>query len=182
MTIQKTYLARPKTSLMEYNKIISVTGKPGLFELLSTRADGAVIRSLEDNSTKFAASRQHQFSHLDSIEVYTTKENTTLRDVFKAMKESDEKLPDAKADASALRTYFENVYPDMDFDRVFNSDMKKMVKWYGILEKNNIDFTAESEEPAPEKDTKPHHPENTHVKEMKPQQTNPRKVESRGVK
>lgn len=167
---------------MEYNKIISVTGMPGLFELLTTRADGAVVKSLEDESTKFAASRQHQFSHLESIEVYTEKDNTTLREVFMAMKDSEEKIPDAKADAKALKAYFEKVYPDMDFDRVFNSDLKKMVKWYHILVKNKIDFTVKSEETAASAETKSHHPEKAHVKDMKPQQTNPRKVESRGVK
>lgn len=168
---------------MEYNKIISVTGMPGLYELLSTRADGAVVKSLENNSTKFAASRQHQFSHLESIEVFTNKENVMLSDVFAAMKENREKIPDGNADAKVIKAYFEKVYPDLDHDRVFNSDLKKMVKWYHILEKNKIDFSVK--EATPESKTKPpasNHADTTHVKEMKPQQTNPRKIESRGVK
>lgn len=166
---------------MDYNKIISITGMPGLYELLSSRADGAVVKSLEDGSTKFASSRQHQFSHLESIEIYTTTENTYLGEVFEKMKNSDEKVPESNADAKTLKGYFEKVVPDMDFERVFNSDMKKIVKWYHILDKNKIDFTAKSEEKA-STDAKPTHADNTHVKEMKPQQTNPRKVESRGVK
>ena len=80
---------------MDYNKIISITGMPGLYELLSSRADGAVVKSLEDNSTKFASSRQHQFSHLESIEIYTTSDNTYLGDVFQKMKNSDEKVENA---------------------------------------------------------------------------------------
>ena len=169
---------------MDYNKIISITGMSGLYELLSSRADGAVVKSLEDNSTKFASSRQHQFSHLESIEVYTTKENTFLGEVFEAMKKSDEKIPESNADPKALKAYYEKVVPDMDFEKVFNSDLKKMVKWYYILEKNKVDFTAKSEEGKTGSETKPSgtHAENTHVKDMKPQQTNPRKVESRGVK
>ncbi len=67
---------------MEYNKLVSVTGLPGLFELLSSKSDGAVVRSLEDNITKFVSSRQHNFSHLESIEVYTTKDNTSLAEVI----------------------------------------------------------------------------------------------------
>lgn len=167
---------------MEYNKIISITGKPGLFELLSTRADGAVVRSLEDGTTKFVSSRQHQFSHLESIEVYTVKENISLKDVFVAMKNSTENLPDAKAETKALKAYFEKVYAELDFDRVFTSDLKKMVKWYQVLTKQNINFEEATEEVVKDQEQKPHHDEKSHVKTMKPQQTNPKKIESRGVK
>ncbi len=168
---------------MEYNKIISVTGLPGLYELLSTRPDGAVVKSLENGATKFAASRQHQFSHLESIEVFTNKENVMLGDVFAAMKESKEKMPAEGADAKVIKAYFQKVYADMDFDRVFNSDLKKMIKWYHILDKNKIDFTAK--EPIADTRAKPTastHGDSGHVKDMKPQQANPRRVESRGVK
>lgn len=170
---------------MDYSKIVSVTGMPGLFELMSSKSDGAVVRSLDDNSTKFVSTRQHNFSHLESIEVYTTKDNTSLAEVFDAMKNSEHEIPDAKADLKTLKTYFENVYPDLDFDRVYASDMKKMVKWFQIIQKNNIEIKVRSEEDkatAEQKNTKSLHSENAHVKDMKPQQSNPRKIESRGVK
>lgn len=111
----------------------------GLFELVGSKADGAIVRSLEDKTTKFISSRVHQFSHLESIEVYTVKDNVNLVEVFKAMKDSGEKLPDYK-DAKAVKSYFEKVYPDMDFERVYASDMKKMVRWYNIFQENDIDF------------------------------------------
>jgi hypothetical protein len=171
---------------MDYNKIVSVTGMPGLFELVSSKSDGAVVRSLDDNSTKFVSTRQHNFSHLESIEVYTTKDNTNLAEVFDAMKKSELEIPDAKADNKSLKGYFEKVYPDLDFDRVYASDMKKMIKWFHIIEANNIEIrikTEEEKEAAAElKNAKPIHSENAHVKDMKPQQSNPRKIESRGVK
>jgi hypothetical protein len=171
---------------MDYNKIVSVTGLSGLFELLSSKSDGGVVRSLEDNTTKFVSTRQHNFSHLESIEVYTTKDNTNLAELFEAMKNSKEKIPDAKADIKSLKSYFEKVYPELDFERVYASDMKKMVKWYHILEKNKIEIkvkTEEEKEAAAElKNAKPIHTENAHIKDMKPQQSNPRKIESRGVK
>src|SRR5674476_366225 len=171
---------------MDYNKIVSVTGLSGLFELLSSKSDGGVVRSLEDNTTKFVSTRQHNFSHLESIEVYTTKDNTNLAELFEAMKNSKEKIPDAKADIKSLKSYFEKVYPELDFERVYASDMKKMVKWYNILEKNKIEIkvkTEEEKEAAAElKNAKPIHTENAHIKDMKPQQSNPRKIESRGVK
>lgn len=171
---------------MEYNKLVSVTGLPGLFELLSSKSDGAVVRSLEDNSTKFVSTRQHNFSHLESIEVYTTKDNTTLAEVFEAMKKSEEKVPDVNADAKTLKAYFEKVYPDLDFERVYSSDMKKMVKWLHIIEKNNIEIKVRTEEEkeaaADLKNSKPIQVDNANVKNSKPQQANPRKIESRGVK
>ena len=113
---------------MDYSKIISVTGLSGLFELVASKADGAVVKSLEDKSTKFVSSRVHNFTHLESIEIYTVKDNSVLADVFKAIKESKETLPDAKADGTALKSYFEKVYPDLDFERVYASDMKKIIK------------------------------------------------------
>jgi len=124
---------------MEYSKLVSVTGLPGLFELLSSKADGGVVKSLEDKSTKFVSTRIHNFSHLESIEVFTTKDNVNLVEVFNAMKESKTKLP-ADNDAAAVKKYFEKVYPDMDFDKVYASDMKKMVKWFGILTANEVEI------------------------------------------
>jgi hypothetical protein len=122
---------------MEYNKLISVTGMSGLFEMLSSKNDGAIVKSLEDNTTKFVSSRIHNFSHLESIEVYTIRENVNLAEVFKAMDASKEALPSEK-DAAAVKAYFQKVFPDMDFERVYASDMKKMVKWFGVLKANNI--------------------------------------------
>lgn len=124
---------------MEYNKLIAISGLPGLFELLSSKADGAVVRSLEDNTTKFVSNRVHQFSHLESIEIYTIRENVNLVEVLKAMQSSSEKLPDEK-DAKAIKNYFKNVYADLDFDRVYTSDMKKMVKWLNIINVNKIEL------------------------------------------
>lgn len=145
---------------MEYSKIIAVTGLPGLQELISSKNDGAIVRSLEDKSTKFVSSRVHNFSHLESIEVYTVRDNVNLVDLFQAMDKSGVSLPDEK-DAKAIKSYFEKVFPELDFERVYNSDMKKMVKWYSILKANNIEIklrempeeevvvAAPVEEPAP---------------------------------
>jgi hypothetical protein len=146
---------------MSYNKIVSVTGMSGLYELLSSKADGGIVRSLEDKTSKFVSNRIHSFSHLESIEVYTAKDNVNLADVFTAMQKSNEALPDGKADAKAIRAYFEKVYPDMDFERVYGSDMKKMVKWFDVLQKAGIeiklsehsDEESAEEKPAAEKKT-----------------------------
>jgi hypothetical protein len=133
---------------MEYNKLVAVTGMPGLYELVNSKGDGAIVRSLEDNSTKFASSRIHNFSHLESIEIYTTGENVNLVEIFYAMENAGGNVPDGK-DNGALTKYFEKVYPDLDFERVYASDLKKMVKWYDILKKNKIEIklTEPVEEP-----------------------------------
>lgn len=124
---------------MEYSKMVSVSGLPGLFELISSKNDGALLRSVGDKSTRFVSSRKHQFSHLESIEVYTERENVNLAEVFLAMDKSNEKLPDEK-DKEGIKKYFEKVYPEMDFDRVYTSDMRKMVKWFDELKKNEIEI------------------------------------------
>ncbi len=124
---------------MDYSKIISVTGMPGLYELVSSKNDGAIVRSLDDKNTSFVSSRIHQFSHLESIEVFTVNDNVNLADVFKAIGASSQQLPDGKEN-DKLKKYFEKVFPDLDFERVYASDMKKMVKWYEVLKKHNIEI------------------------------------------
>ena len=149
---------------MEFKRIVAVTGLPGLFEVVSSKTDGALVRSLEDKSTKFVSSRVHNMSHLESIEVYTSRENVQLTDVFAAMKSSKEKLPDVK-DNNAVKSYFEKVYPELDFERVYASDMKKMIKWYSVIDSMNIDFTPEPEEI--EEEAEPAEPEEKEVKKTK---------------
>src|SRR5438067_11178577 len=122
----------PKIQFMDYTRIVAVTGMPGLYEVLSSKTDGAIIRSLEDKSTKFVSSRIHNLSHLESIEVYTTRENVGLSDIFSSIKDSGTKLPDVK-DNKALRNYFEKVYHDLYFKHVYTSDLKKKIKWYEVL-------------------------------------------------
>src|SRR5881398_639911 len=101
---------------MEYNRIVAVTGMPGLYEVVSSKSDGAIVRSLEDKSTKFVSSRIHNLSHLESIEVYTIRENVSLSDVFSSIKSSGQSLPDLKDDKS-IKAWFQKVFPDLDFDR-----------------------------------------------------------------
>lgn len=133
---------------MEYGKLVAVTGLPGLFELVSSKADGGIVRSLDDKSTRFVSTRIHQFSHLESIEIYTIRENVNLIDVFLAMEKSSAALPDEK-DARAVKKYFEQVFPDIDNERVYDSDRKKMIRWYTLLKKHAIPLVlTESNEAA----------------------------------
>ncbi len=135
---------------MEYSKLVAVTGLPGLFELINSKTDGAIVRSLDDKTTRFVSSRIHNFTHLESIEIYTVRENVNLVDLFNAMDKTGGKLPDEK-EGAAVKKYFEKVYPDMDFERVYSSDMKKMVKWFSALKKNEVEIKL-SEPPAEEEE------------------------------
>src|SRR5688572_11768495 len=144
---------------MEYNKLVAVTAMPGLFELISSRKDGAVVRSLDDNKTQFISNRVHNFTQLESIEIFTVQENVNLVDLFNAMDKAGGSLPDAK-DSAAVKKYFEKVYPDMDFERVYPSDMKKMVKWFETLKHHNIEIKlSEPVEEEPEQEIQEEAPE-----------------------
>ena len=136
---------------MEYSKIVAVTGLSGLHELISTKTDGAVVRSLADKSTRFVSARIHHLTHLESIEVFTIRDNVNLADIFHAMEKSNDPVPDEK-DANAVKKYFIKVYADLDFDRVYISDLKKMIKWFDDLKKNNIEIKLSElpEEPVAE--------------------------------
>lgn len=128
---------------MQYREIVAVTGLGGLFHLQSTKSDGAIVRSLADNTTKFIPSRLHNVTPLESIEIYTTGNNVRLHDVLQQMKDSSEAMPGAKKSSEKeIRSYFVTVFPSIDQDRVYTSDMKKMLKWFEILKGANLlDFS-----------------------------------------
>ncbi|RYD59311.1 MAG: hypothetical protein EOP56_00145 [Sphingobacteriales bacterium] len=126
---------------MEYREIVAVTGLGGLYQLLATKSDGAIVRNLSDKSTKFISARLHNVTPLESIEVYTTGDNVRLHEVFQQMKEKEGSISiidTKKADNNAVKAYFKSVYPTFDEDRVYVSDMKKMVKWYELLKSNDL--------------------------------------------
>lgn len=138
---------------MQYREIVSVTGLSGLYQLLTTKSDGAIVRNIADRTTKFISARQHNVTPLESIEVYTISDNVRLHEVFQKMQEHEANTPlvDAKsASKDAILGYFRTVFPDFDEDRVYVSDMKKMLKWYELLKANDLlHFEVATEEEAP---------------------------------
>lgn len=126
---------------MEYREIVAVTGIGGLFQLLTTKSDGAIVRNLTDKSTKFIPARVHNVTPIESIEIYTIDENVRLHKVLQAIKDSEATTPliDAKkADNNSIKTYFKTVFPILDEERVYVSDMKKILKWYELLKANDL--------------------------------------------
>lgn len=135
---------------MKYNELVAISGLSGLYQLLSTKSDGAIVKNLDDNTTKFVAARSHNVTPLDSIEVFTMTENIRLFEVFQSFKthESEvESMDVSKADNKTISKVFATLFPEYDKDRVYISDMKKMIKWYGILKKLDL-LQEETEEVA----------------------------------
>lgn len=127
---------------MEYRQIVAVTGLPGLYQLVSTKNDGALVRSLADKSIKFVSSRVHQLTPLESIEIYTYSENVRLHEVLENIKANDAPVKDLvggkKASNDDLKNYFGTVVPEFDQERVYVSDIKKVLKWYELLKANDL--------------------------------------------
>ena len=124
---------------MEYREIVAVTGIGGLFQLMATKSDGAIVRNLSDKSTKFISARMHNVTPLESIEIYTTGDNVRLHEVFQMMKDSSTPVADPKtADNNAIKAYFKGIFPEFDDERVYVSDMKKMLKWFELLKANDL--------------------------------------------
>lgn len=121
---------------MKFRELCSISGMSGLYQLISTKSDGAIVKNLDDNSTKFVAARSHNVTPLDSIEVYTNSDNMRLMEVFLEIEKNEEHLKKAdltKLDNKGIKELFGKVFPSFDQDRVYVSDMKKIMKWYGVL-------------------------------------------------
>jgi hypothetical protein len=140
---------------MKYNELCAISGLSGLYQLLTTKSDGAIVKSLDENTTKFVAARSHTVTPLDSIEVYTTGENVRLWEVFQNFKANDGLLEGfdlTKADNKSIKNKFGELYEAFDQDKVYISDMKKMIKWYGILKRLDLLNEPEPEETSTEEE------------------------------
>jgi hypothetical protein len=139
--------------MMDLSKILAISGRHGLFKMISQTKNGVVVESLTDGkrSTAFA---QERISSLEEISVFTTGEDMPLKDVFKMIFDKLEGGPviDPKSDDINLKDYFAEIVPGYDQERVYASDIKKMLTWYNTLaELKMLDFTEEiTEEEQPE--------------------------------
>ncbi len=133
---------------MSIQKILAISGKPGLFELKLQTRTGFVAESLLDGK-KITVGMRSNVSLLSEIAVYTYSEEIRLSEVFKAIatKENDGPALSHKEDDSKIRDYFREVLPEFDEDRVYTSDIKKVLNWYNILQpKGFVSVEALSQE------------------------------------
>ena len=131
---------------MSLEKILSIGGKPGLFKLITQTRSGFVAESLLDGK-KITVGIRGNVSVLSEIAVYTLEEELPLAKVFQKIKEKENGSRTTighKADKLELEEYFFEVLPNYDEDRVYASDIKKVIQWYNILHDNGImDFEVE---------------------------------------
>lgn len=137
---------------MEFNKIISVAGKPGLFELISQSKNAVIVESLIDKK-RLAINNTQNISLLENIAIYTYEEDLPLFDVFKAIAEKTEgkEAISHKESGNKLASFFAEALPNYDDERVYTSNIKKVIQWYNILVKAGFDFTAVTEPSEEEK-------------------------------
>ena len=132
---------------MDLSKILSISGRSGLFQVVSQAKNAVIVESLTDKK-RFPAFGHERMSSLEEISIFTTGEDRPLREVLKAFYDKYEGKPaiDAKSDNAALKKAFEEAVPDYDSERVYISDIKKMIAWYNQLAENNLlDFSEEEE-------------------------------------
>ena len=127
---------------MEFNKIIAVTGKPGLFEVVSQTKTGVIVESLDDKK-RFPITSTQNISMLENIAIYTYEEEVLLLEVFKKIfkKEEGKEAISHKESGKKLEAYFSEILPEYDEERVYTSNIKKVVQWYNILVKAGLDFS-----------------------------------------
>lgn len=132
---------------MALENILSVAGKPGLYRLLGQMKAGIIVESIEDGK-RFPIHGASKVSALEEISIYTDSEEVPLKEVFKKMFEKMNGKPalSHKEDSKKIKAFFESILPDYDKDRVYVSDMAKVVKWYNsLIENNAFDPSAEME-------------------------------------
>lgn len=141
---------------MNLQAIVAVSGKPGLWKALTQNKSGFVLESLDEKKTKMVANiSTAKLASLDEITIFGEDDDIRLKDVFERMKTAAN-IPDPKSDGNKLRAFFREVAPDHDEERVYSSDIKKVINWFVILkdqplfnEADPSEAATPAEEPAP---------------------------------
>ena len=128
--------------------ILSISGKPGLYKLVSRAKNSLIIEALDETHRRLPAFAADRITSLTDIAMFTETEDVPLHKVLTSIKNLEQGKPASidyrKASGDELREYFAKVLPDFDRDRVHNSDIKKLLQWYNILVANGItDFDEE---------------------------------------
>lgn len=137
---------------MEFSKIIAIAGKPGLYQVISQSKNAIIAESLIDKK-RGAVNATQNVSLLENIAIYTYEEDLPLLDVFKAISEKTEGKPaiSHKENNQKLEDFFLEALPNYDTERVYTSNIKKVIQWYNILVEAGFDFSKEEETSKEEK-------------------------------
>lgn len=130
-------------------KIVSISGKPGLFRVVSQGKNMLIVESLIDKK-RVPAHASDKVVSLGDVSMFTEEGDKPLSEILETMKskENGQKASvEAKADSTSLRNYFAEIVPDFDRDKVYPTDIKKLIQWYNLLvETGNVDFSVSEEE------------------------------------
>ena len=133
---------------MDLSKVLSIAGKPGLFKMISQSKSGLIVESLLDGRRTPAFSHE-RISSLEEISIFTDTEDVPLKEVLRAIfkKEDGKATISHKSDAKELKALMLEILPDYDQERVYVSDIKKLVNWYNLLvDKGMIDLEKDQDE------------------------------------
>lgn len=121
---------------MDLKDIMAISGKPGLYKFISQGRNAMVVENLENN-TRMSAFATDKVSALEDIAIFTEDQDVSIKDVLKNIfdKENGRKTISHKSANEELKTWFESILPDYDRNRVYVSDIKKVIQWYNILQK-----------------------------------------------
>jgi len=135
---------------MTLAEIASISGKGGLFKVVAPTKSGVILESLDDTKTKLVATTSHRLSLLHEISIYTTtKEGTVpLEDILRKMRADfgNDLGVDGNSDATELKSFMKAIVPEFDENRVYISDIKKLIRWYEIISKYAPELLAEKSE------------------------------------
>ena len=133
---------------MKLDEYIAVSGLPGVFRVAASRSNGLLIEDLDTGKSKFASVRKHQFTPLASVAIYTVMDSTPLNEIFQTMKDQLGTNPPVPLNGPTadIFEYFESILPDFDRDKVYISDIKKVIKWFQFLNDRNLLETTSDEE------------------------------------
>ena len=131
--------------------ILAISGKPGLYKLISRGNNNLIVEALDETHKRMPAFATDRITSLGDIAMFTETDDVPLMDVLENMKNLEggkvASINEKKASSKELRDYFSKVLPDWDQDRVQNSHIKKLISWYNILIKAGItDFKDPEEE------------------------------------
>ena len=127
-------------------EILSISGKPGLYKLINNSSNAIIVESLLDGK-RFAAYSNSKIIALEDISIYTEDEDMPLKEVLKRIfeKENGAQALSHKADTEKMLAYFEEIVPEYDHNRVYVSDMRKIIQWYNLLaDKKMLSFEEET--------------------------------------
>jgi len=139
---------------MDLSGIISISGRPGLYKVVAQGKNSIIVESLTDKK-RFPAYSSDRISALDDISIYTVDDDKPLKEIFADIyeKEGGKEGPSHKADIMELTSYFSDILPDYDEERVYASDIKKLFQWYNLLLKAGaLEPVEEESETAEDKD------------------------------